>query len=278
MTIQFALTVNEGKYLIAKAISELPEVREAISGGKLVLKGGTTVSLISELLFDLPLRISGRMTKRGAVSAASSCDAPHTVAWENGKIINLDETVDEYTSDMGPGDVIVTGANIIDSEGNGALLAGSKSGGLCGRSISAWSVEGAEVIIAAGLEKLIPGRVADSVRAAHRKNVDLAMGMACGLFPVTGRLVTEIEAVEILTGIKPVVIGRGGICGAEGGVLFQAEGENDKVERLSALVNECKGKETGGDIRSLKECSVPSPGCRYHLSCMYRSGNDRTKR
>ena len=43
--IQFSLTVSEGKWLIAHAIADMKEVRDAIAGGRIVLKGGTTVSL-----------------------------------------------------------------------------------------------------------------------------------------------------------------------------------------------------------------------------------------
>lgn len=52
--------------------------------------------------------------------------------------------------------------------------------------------------VAAGLEKLIPGRVEEAVRAAGRKGVALSMGMAVGLMPIYGRPMTEVEAVKLL--------------------------------------------------------------------------------
>ena len=271
MVIQFVLTVTGGKYLIARAISELPEVKNALQHGKLVLKGGTTVSCISEILFDRPLRICGRITGRGAVSSSSASDNAHTLAAYKGKLENIDSFADKYMSDMGPGDVIVTGANIIDSKGNAAMLAGNNGGGLCGIGLTAAVCEGAELIIAAGLEKLIPGSVEDSVRKAWRKGVDYSYGMACGLIPLTGRIITELEAVELLTGIRPVTIGKGGLFEGTGATLFQAEGSEEQTEKLQGYLKECENARLSGDEESLRECTVPSPGCRYHLSCLYRS-------
>ena len=48
--IQFSLTVNEGKWLIAHGISQMPEVQRAMEHGKVVFKAGTTVSCVSQLL------------------------------------------------------------------------------------------------------------------------------------------------------------------------------------------------------------------------------------
>ncbi|MDP2948451.1 MAG: hypothetical protein Q8P22_02800, partial [Chloroflexota bacterium] len=69
MKAQVALTVSEGKRLIARAISCLPEVREALACGLILLKGGSTVSAVAEELCDRSLRLSGRISPRGTVSA-----------------------------------------------------------------------------------------------------------------------------------------------------------------------------------------------------------------
>jgi hypothetical protein len=64
MKVQIALTVNESKRLIAKAVVSLPEIKNALEKGKILLKGGTTVSVIAEELVGIPLRICGRISKR----------------------------------------------------------------------------------------------------------------------------------------------------------------------------------------------------------------------
>ena len=50
MRAQISLTVTGAKRIIAKAVASFPEVRKAGQSGKLVLKGGTTVSALSEEL------------------------------------------------------------------------------------------------------------------------------------------------------------------------------------------------------------------------------------
>ena len=48
MIAQFTLTVSEGKRIIAKAVAKMPPVKRALYGGRVLLKGGTTVSAVSE--------------------------------------------------------------------------------------------------------------------------------------------------------------------------------------------------------------------------------------
>ncbi len=85
MKCQFTLTVSEGKRLIAKAIASLPEVRKALSDGMILLKGGTTVSALSEELCGQPLRISGRVTPRGTVSSgAAEPEGAHSLLLRRG--------------------------------------------------------------------------------------------------------------------------------------------------------------------------------------------------
>ena len=264
--IQFSLTVSEGKWLIAHAIADMKEVRDAIAGGRIVLKGGTTVSCVSELITGTPLRICGRISKRGAVSSKFTDSAQHSIMYSNGEITGLDPDFDTALLQLGPNDVIIIGANIIDNFGGAAMLAGSPAGNNCGRGVSAMSVEGGKTIIAAGMEKLIPGSVWDSIRAAQRKGVDASRGMACGLFPVVGELVTELSAIKLIADVEATLIGRGGIDGAEGGCLCEAE-----VAKLEAVLEKCYGRQTSGEEKSMVECSFPCAQCGRHLSCCYKA-------
>jgi len=50
-----------------------------------LLKGGTTVSAIAEELVEIPLRICGRISKRGTVSSQiMSVKHPHSILLEKG--------------------------------------------------------------------------------------------------------------------------------------------------------------------------------------------------
>ncbi len=271
MKTQVTLTTSEAKRLIAKAIASLPETQHALKHGKLLLKGGTTVSALSEMLVGIPLRISGRITPRGTVSAkASSRGHPHTILIQGGKYKNIDDDVAEAVAGMGEGDVAVIGANAIDAHGNAAMMAGAPLGGMPGKAISGMMAEGVTIIVAAGLEKLIPGSVSEAVVAAGRKSVDVALGMGVGLIPLMGRLVTEREALELLAGVKCTVIGRGGISGAEGATTMVVEGKRVDVEKAMKIVRDGKGARVSGLEESLVECDEESPNCKLHLACIYK--------
>jgi hypothetical protein len=70
-------------------------------------------------------------------------------------------------------------------------------------------------------------------------------GAAPTLFPVAGHIVTEIEALEILAGVKALQVAAGGIAGAEGSVWLLIEGEKAQVEKALEIVEECRELEAG---------------------------------
>jgi hypothetical protein len=271
MRIQISLTVAEAKLLIARAVAQMPEVKAALAEGKLLLKGGTTVSALSELLGGPRLRISGRISPRGTMATCGDPpDAPHSIIFEKRAWRSADESLVEEAGRLGPRDVVVIGANAIDAAGGAAMMAGSQAGGVPGLAMSALWSEGATVIIPAGLEKLLPGTIAQAVRAAGRRGVERSLGMAVGLIPLVGRVVTELDAVCLLAAVKAVVIGRGGIGGGEGSTVLSVEGEPAETDRIFSLVESIKGVQESGDAASLPECRPGGPRCRLHLSCVYK--------
>ncbi|HAJ79820.1 MAG TPA: hypothetical protein DCO75_08610 [Fibrobacteres bacterium] len=48
------------------------------------------------------------------------------------------------------------------------------------------------------------------------------------MLPVTGEIITEIEAVEILFELQAKLVAGGGVCGAEGAVWLSITGEKEK--------------------------------------------------
>ena len=127
MKLQLSLTVNEAKRIIAKGIKELPEIKSAFTRGKILLKAGTTVSAFSEELVGMPLGICGRITKKGAKATKYDLDAPHCILIDKGKVIDIDdaEPFEEAALSLGKDDILVTGANAFDIDGNAAMMAGS---------------------------------------------------------------------------------------------------------------------------------------------------------
>jgi hypothetical protein len=270
MRAQLTITVDSGKWLIARAILRLPEVIEASKTGKIVLKGGTTVSCVAEELLGMKLRISGRVTERGTVGSFENGSSPHSVLVQQGKWQSIDDRFLDTVLALGPRDVVIIGANAIDREGNAAMMAASPGGGSVGPAVAALTTEGAHIIIAAGLEKLIPGRISELVGQVGRKSCDFSMGAAVGLIPLHGRTVTEIEAIETLGSLSRVmVIGRGGIGRAEGSTTLLIEGSEDSLENVINEVARVQEKHLSGDETSLKECTPGSPGCKSHCACVY---------
>jgi hypothetical protein len=275
MEAQISLTVNESKRLIAKAVVSLPEVQEALKNGKIILKGGTTVSAICEEMVGMPLRISGRITPRGTVTGKdASKEHAHSLLLEKGAVENIDDTIGEVAQGLGRRDVVIMGGNAIDVHGNAAMMAGSPGGGNPGTAIPGMLAQGARLIIPIGLEKLIPGSIQEAVKAAGRE-MDLSYGMAVGLIPLMGRVVTEKDAAEILSKVRCTVIGRGGINGAEGSTVMALEGEEGDVRKLLRIVDDIRGAGISGEESSMEECDGRDSRCRQHKSCIYKRGENR---
>jgi len=62
------------------------------------------------------------------------------------------------------------------------------------------------------------------------------------VFLLTGQIVTEIEALQILTGVSAFQTGAGGIGGAEGSVHLMVRGSPEQVTAARDLVLEIQGE------------------------------------
>jgi hypothetical protein len=59
---------------------------------------------------------------------------------------------------------------------------------------------------------------------------------------VSAKVVTEIQALEILTGAHAVHVSSGGVGGSEGAVVIALEGSDETVKRAFDLVKSVKGE------------------------------------
>jgi len=267
--VQVSVTPNEAKRLIAKAISQTPEVRTALKNGKILLKGGTTISALAEELAGIKLGIHGRITQQGTKSANIRYDVDfHRVLIEGGQVRDLksDLAIEEVAIQMGKNDVLVTGANALDVNRKTAIMVGRPLGGPAGRILPGLMARGVTTIIAVGWEKLIPCPLEEALAAAGRETMDLAMGMAVGLVPLLGTVVTETDAVSMLADVRTTVIGAGGITGGEGSTTFVIEGEPSQVKKAWEIVHSVKGTELSGAQETLVECNAKSQGCANYLT------------
>lgn len=150
-------------------------------------------------------------------------------------------------------------------------MAGSPLGAKPGRVMGALAAEGINVLILAGLEKLIPTSIDEAVRKYGRRKVDMAFGAAVGLIPITGKLITEQTAIELLANVKATVIGSGGVCGAEGATTLVVEGEKNALGAVYNYVQLLKGSKSRNTNEDLNECVPGSYSCKEDLACIYKS-------
>lgn len=270
MKAQITLTVNEAKWIIAKGMARLPEVRVALDRGRIFLKGGSTVSCLVEELAGGTTRISGRITPNGAKTARDHSGGFHCVVIEKGELISADGNLAEMAGKLRSSDVFIVGANAIDVYGNAALMYGAPLGAAPATVLAGLMGEVSNVFIAAGLEKLVPGSLGDIVGRVGRREVDLSMGMAVGLVPVSGRIVSENKAIPLLANVTCTVIGRGGVFGAEGATTLLVEGETKEVKAVFEIAELVKGSGVSGLPCSLEECTFPNENCGKHLACIYK--------
>jgi hypothetical protein len=267
---QLTLTPVQAKVLIAAAILKLPEVEYALQHGKVVLKSGTTVAFIAKALGVPQLRLGGRFVPGGARTAPTQAKAPHIVVLENGDWRTIDASLTEELLTMQPSDVFITGANAIDQHGVAGLLAGLEGGSAAGTALGILWSEGVQTIIAAGLEKLIPGSILENCKLAGRKRIEKSMGMAVGVLPLTGKIITEKEALEGLTGVKATVIAAGGILGAEGATTLLIEGSKAQIGLAFSLIPPVGSLDFHCHPDSLVSCQNAGVACGKHLGCVYK--------
>ena len=234
---------REGKRLIARGVLALPEVKRVLENGWFVVSRGITPSYILEELtgqdYDTANCTAGIITE-GRMASVLEDDRLGPWVFKNG---NLDETpapvvLDQFTAH----DVSVKGANAVDPDGNIGVFAADKAGGTVGGIWPTITARGAHWVAPVSLERLIPS-VIEAARHCGNHLWDYTMGQSAGFMPVVNALVvTEVQAIELLTGVTAVHVGSGGVAGSEGAVMLALEGEHDVVLEAYELIEGIKGE------------------------------------
>jgi hypothetical protein len=147
----------------------------------------------------------------------------------------------EAMTKLEPGDVVIKGANALNYDKKiVGVIASSMDGGTSGKILPYVTARKAHLVIPIGLEKQVSGvvfHIADTLRepVTSRQRIP-------SMFPLRGHIVTEIEALESLTGVSAIQIGAGGIGGAEGAVRLLIRGTRDEVEKALAVVDAVQGE------------------------------------
>jgi hypothetical protein len=160
----------------------------------------------------------------------------------------VEETADSALAEFTATDVSIKGANAIDPDGNAGILVQGDAGGTIGSIWPTLAARGSYLIQPVSLERLIPSVIEAANRCGNRL-FKYVMGAMVGLIPVvTSLVVTEVEALAVLTGVRATHVSSGGVGGSEGCVILALEGSDDVVTRAYRLVESVKG-----------EAPVPAP-------------------
>ena len=276
---QFTLCGAESKWLIAHCIAKCNMFSPYLGNGRILFKGSTTVSCLTRLLTDTPMRICGRISDKGMKGPLTISDGPHFLLYERGTATDVDTCVEETIKSFGPNDLFITGANAIDSFGNAVLLIGSPGGGGYGTCMPSLYTEGVRTLILTGISKHIPGNISELYSKVSRKDCDFSYGMACSLAPIPGEVITEIQAIQYFADVEALAFAKGGHTGAEDAVAIQIRGEKEQVEKVLRLIELVKEMPAGplGEDASEPECIFPSVNCGQHRSCCYANKHSLLK-
>jgi hypothetical protein len=139
---------------------------------------------------------------------------------------------------MKKGDVYIKGANALDYVDQVAgVLIGDPKGGTVGAVLGGIIGKQINLIIPVGLEKLVYEDINDLHLLAMEEDYE-----GPRMWPITGIIVTEIEALEVLAGVYATLYAAGGVAGAEGSVRLMIEGVDKNVEAALELVKSVKGE------------------------------------
>jgi len=237
------LTPAESKRLLAKAVAGLPEVQWAYKNAKLVVTNGTTNARVLEEVTGekvAPYRFSIGMVTDGLLTMSAKEDRDPARFFVKGVASDMESR--EFLKTLEKGDVVIKGGNAVDQDGNAGVLVGNETGGTIGALLGIACVRGIPMIMPVGLEKLVPS-IHEAATGWGQLTLAYSMGMPCWLTPVsTGLVITEIEALGLLAGVRGRLVASGGVGGSEGAIVLLLEGYKENLDIAVAAVEALKGE------------------------------------
>ncbi len=241
----FVLTVSESKRLIAKGVAALPAIRRAMEKGYVVVGKGTTNAYVLEELLGQPVEKTGYVlgatipAKGAARASLLPASIPEVVFRDGQPVEGL--TLAAAIKEMGPGDVMIKGANALEYRTRTAgVLVQHPEGGTMGLFMGRLHGKKISLVIPVGLEKQVAFDLREAEATLLAAGHDASTSPS--LWTMVGEIVTEIEALKLLSGAEVTQIAAGGIGGAEGAVWLMATGTPEQVEAAVSLVLEIQGE------------------------------------
>ncbi|HPN85220.1 MAG TPA: hypothetical protein PK821_07800 [Victivallales bacterium] len=242
---QIAISPASGKRLIAKAVARHPGILSKMQSGKIVIIAGSTNGyVVEEILKTLenPCEFDRKGFFRGLTmppsrskernSQPNKAEFPGDILIEDGHIIKS-KTIFDIADQLNDGDIIIKGVNAFDIKNRkAAVLVGHPKGGTVAAAIQAVKDRNAKLILPVGLEK----RISDDLEKLSAKFDSPTKG-GLRLIVAPGEIISEIEAVNILSGANAELFAGGGVCGAEGSVWLAVSGTSEQEKSAKAIID-----------------------------------------
>jgi len=242
---QFLITTAAGKRLIGKGLAVHPVLRNALASATVVIIAGTTNGYVAEEVFagfsagesfprnrffrgitlppSRPTTITGRLPDEKKL--------PGDVVFIKG-VYQEGKTIFDVVDDLKEGDLILKGANAVDPVlKRAAILIGDPKGGTILRALQAVVGRRVRLILPVGLEKRV---FEDLDTIAALMNAPGSFGPR--FMPVPGEIVTEIEAIHLLSGATATLVASGGVGGAEGSIWLAISGTPKQMESAEKIL------------------------------------------
>ena len=250
------LTVAESKRLIAKAVAQMPIVKNALTHGMVIVIKGTTNAYVAEEItgqkVDHAAFVTGRIEPEKATQRLSAAKPVNHLILEKGKVVDI--PLADAVKRLKAGDVVMKGANALDYRNKmAAINILDPSGGTTGTTMPYIIARKVHLVIPVGLEKLVAEDLVDTTLKMREplESLDFPAARGSSPFPgstipsmwlVTGEIVTELEAIRILTGATAFQSSAGGVSGAEGGIWLVFRGTREQVSNALKLVQSIQGE------------------------------------
>lgn len=239
------LNASESRRLLAKATAACAEVQSALKHGLLIIGRGITNAYVTEELLDIAVEPKAAQSAGLVANGMTTVNSgPPPCTWHvlrKGQVVEGADSNEEIQK-FKPGDVFIKGANAVDSQGNVGIYVASLKGGTIGMSWPVVMSRRCDMIIPVSLEKMVFS-VIDSARHTGVYHFTYSTGIPVTLIPISmAKVITEIQAFEILTGVRCYHVGSGGVGGSEGSVHLSLEGEPEAVQKAFELAKSIKGE------------------------------------
>jgi hypothetical protein len=248
------LTSAESKRLIANGVIAMPEVKKALKSGTIVIGRGTTNTFIAEEIMQTDAENKAVYEKKainkgeyskgiithGELTLNLRRGTGNDIVLKDGKFwdVRPQDIIPQFKRD----DVFFKGASAVDRSGEAGVLCSSTDAGTVGYALMTLIARDANLIVGVGLEKMVPS-VAEATQVTGVYNYKYSTGRPAVLVPlVKAKVVTEIQALAILFGVRATMVGAGGIGGSEGSVVLVIEGDEATVDKAFGFIKSIKGE------------------------------------